>query len=66
MGMARIRENLHRAVGEAAMLGREGVVERHNAEVWRQVGTVRISREPPLATKAGKILPFQIAAPPGR
>ena len=26
-------------------LGREGVVERHNAEVWRQVGTVRISRE---------------------
>ena len=47
-------------------LGREGVVERHNAEVWRQVGTVQISREPPLATKAGKILPFHIAAPPGR
>jgi hypothetical protein len=43
-------------------LGREGVVERHNAEVWRQVGTVLISREPPLATRAGKILPFHIAA----
>jgi hypothetical protein len=46
-------------------LGREGVVERHNAEVWRRVGTVRISRQPPLATRAGKILPFRVASAPG-
>jgi hypothetical protein len=39
-------------------LGRDGLVERHMTDDWRQVGTVRLSREPPLRTPAGKIMPF--------
>lgn len=41
-------------------LGRGGIVDWHHAELLRRAGTVTISREPPLATMAGKVLPFQL------
>jgi len=41
-------------------LGRDGGVGRHNAEVWRRAGTVQVKRQWPVATKAGKILPFHL------
>jgi hypothetical protein len=41
-------------------LGREGGLEGMGAEVWRRANTVTVQRRWPLATKAGKILPFQI------
>jgi phenylacetate-coenzyme A ligase PaaK-like adenylate-forming protein len=41
-------------------LGRGGIVDRNHAELLRRAGSVRISREPPLATTAGKVLPFQL------
>jgi phenylacetate-coenzyme A ligase PaaK-like adenylate-forming protein len=41
-------------------LGQGGIVDRNHAELLRRAGSVRISREPPLATKAGKVLPFQL------
>jgi hypothetical protein len=44
-----------------AELERGDVVDRHVAHVWRRLQTIRISREPPLATPTGKIYPFRIA-----
>jgi hypothetical protein len=41
-------------------LGRGGGLERMGAQVWRRAETVTVRRRWPLATKAGKILPFQI------
>jgi hypothetical protein len=41
-------------------LGRGGDLQRLGAQVWRRAETVRVRRRWPLATKAGKILPFQI------
>jgi hypothetical protein len=35
-------------------------VDAHMMEIWRRANTVTVSREPPLATRAGKILPFQL------
>jgi hypothetical protein len=52
-------------VGESALratllagLDRGGVVDQHMAALWRQAGTVVVRREEPLATAAGKVLPF--------
>jgi hypothetical protein len=39
-------------------LGRDGGVGRRKAEVWRRAETVQVRRQWPVATKAGKILPF--------
>jgi hypothetical protein len=41
-------------------LGRSGPADAAMVGTWRQVGTVTISRQPPLATAAGKILPFHL------
>ncbi|OFX29645.1 MAG: hypothetical protein A2Z07_07650 [Armatimonadetes bacterium RBG_16_67_12] len=41
-------------------LGHEGGLERLGAEFWRRANTVTVKREWPKATKAGKILPFQL------
>lgn len=58
------------AIAEAflAELGRGSIVERYQAALLRQAASVRIARQPPLATAAGKVLPFQLARraqPPG-
>ena len=44
-----------------AYLERGGVVDRHVAQVWRRLQTVRVAREVPLAGATGKVLPFRIA-----
>jgi hypothetical protein len=44
-----------------ADLERGDMIDRHVAHVWRRLETIRISREPPLATPSGKIYPFRIA-----
>jgi hypothetical protein len=41
-------------------LGRGGIVDRNHAELLRRAGSVTVRREPPLATAAGKVLPFQL------
>lgn len=41
-------------------LGRDGGFTRAYAEVWRRAGTVQVKRQWPVATKAGKILPFHV------
>jgi hypothetical protein len=41
-------------------LERLGPVEQLHVGLLRRVGTLAISREMPLATRAGKILPFQL------
>jgi hypothetical protein len=43
-----------------AELGSGGIVDRHHAELLRRAGSVEISRQPPFATGAGKVLPFQV------
>jgi len=68
-GTTRMVLRVHPAVGaidEADLcatflheLGRGSAVDRFQANVWRTAGTIEIRREPPLATRAGKVLPFQ-------
>jgi hypothetical protein len=41
-----------------AGLDQGGLVDRHMADLWRQAGTVIVRREEPVATAAGKVLPF--------
>ena len=43
-----------------AELGRDGPVSQYQAGMWRGAGTVEIRRQAPLATRAGKVLPFQL------
>jgi hypothetical protein len=43
-----------------AALG-DGALDRLRTEVWRQADTVTVVRRWPLATRAGKILPFHLA-----
>jgi len=43
-----------------AELARDGGFARLSAEVWRRAGTVQVKRQWPVATKAGKILPFHV------
>jgi hypothetical protein len=43
-----------------ATLG-DGALDRLRTEVWRQADTVTVVRRWPLATRAGKILPFHLA-----
>jgi hypothetical protein len=40
-------------------LARPGGYAPIGTGIWRQAGTLQIRREPPLATRAGKVLPFQ-------
>jgi hypothetical protein len=41
-------------------LGGDGGFARAYADVWRRAGTVQVKRQWPVATKAGKILPFHV------
>jgi hypothetical protein len=41
-------------------LGRDGGFARLSAQVWQRAGTVQVKRQWPVATKAGKILPFHV------
>jgi hypothetical protein len=36
------------------------LIDQNMALVWRRAGTIEIRREPPLATRAGKVLPFHL------
>ena len=45
-------------------LGRDGGFARPMTGVWRRAGTVQVKRQWPIATKAGKILPFHIIKEP--
>jgi hypothetical protein len=40
-------------------LGKGGQVDQYQARIWRDTGTIEIRREAPIATQAGKMLPFQ-------
>lgn len=42
-------------------LGRSDIVTRHQATLLARVGALRVLRAPPLATRAGKVLPFYLA-----
>jgi len=41
-------------------LGKDGGFARAYADIWRRAGTVQVKRQWPVATKAGKILPFHV------
>ena len=41
-------------------LRRGGGPSRFGAEIWRRAGTVKVRRQWPIATRAGKILPFHL------
>jgi hypothetical protein len=41
-------------------LGRDGALEKMNAKMWQRVGTLEVSRQEPIATAAGKVLPFYL------
>ena len=48
----------------AALLGGCGGdfadIDAYMADTWKRMGTVTIVREPPIATQAGKVLPFHL------
>jgi hypothetical protein len=41
-------------------IGQGSPVSRYQAGMWRNAGTIEVRREAPIATRAGKVLPFQI------
>jgi hypothetical protein len=41
-------------------LASEGIAAAYSAAIWRDAGTVEVRREPPRATRAGKVLPLQV------
>jgi hypothetical protein len=47
-----------------AEIGSGGIMDRHQAELLRRAGSVVIERRPPLATGAGKVLPFHLLRRP--
>ena len=49
------------ALREAVLveIGRGGLVDAYHAGIWRGASTIEVRREAPLATQAGKVLPFQ-------
>ena len=51
---ARVRETL------LDELGKDGAFARMGARMWRRAETVRVRRQWPVATRAGKILPFHL------
>ena len=69
-GARRIVVRVHPSVGhvdEAALretiletLSQDGLVETHQAGLWRGAGSIEVQREAPVATQAGKVLPFQV------
>jgi len=49
-----------------AELGRDSLGAEYQAAIWREADTVQVRREPPRATQAGKVLPFQFLMPSDR
>ena len=45
-------------------LSQDGVLERYMVRMWDRADTVQVRREAPLATRAGKILPFHLVKSP--
>jgi hypothetical protein len=45
-------------------VARVGEAESYMAQVWDQTGAVDVRRQPPVATRAGKILPFHLVQAP--
>ncbi len=43
-----------------AEISRASFIDAYMAQVWERMGTVAIVREPPIATGAGKVLPFYL------
>ena len=41
-------------------LGRGSAGSRYHAGIWRSARTIEVRREQPLATRAGKVLPFHL------
>ncbi len=41
-------------------IGKGSPVSRYQAGMWRSAGTIEVVREAPIATRAGKVLPFQM------
>jgi hypothetical protein len=70
-GQTRITLLVHPEVGELdeekvlsrlqARLAEGSSAQRFQAEIWRKAGTLRVRRQPPHATPAGKILPLHIS-----
>jgi hypothetical protein len=42
------------------VIGHGSPVSQYQAGMWRSAGTIEVLREAPVATRAGKALPFQI------
>jgi len=69
-GTGRLVLRVHPAIGQvderairAALLqemGRHGLFDAFQARLIQRAGSIAIERMPPLATSAGKVLPFQI------
>jgi len=47
-------------------LGAAGGADRIGTDFWRRAGTVQVRRQWPVATGAGKVLPFHVARPGSR
>jgi hypothetical protein len=70
-GQTRITLLVHPAVGELdeeqalrrlrTRLADGSSAQRFQAEIWRNAGTLRVRRQPPYASPAGKILPLHIS-----
>ena len=43
-----------------AELDHGNVIDQNIARIWKRAGTIEVRREPPLATRAGKVLPFHL------
>jgi hypothetical protein len=43
-----------------ASMGQGSLFQRYQAQIWQGAGTIEVRREEPLATLAGKVLPFHI------
>lgn len=41
-------------------LGRTSLIDRYQAEIWRNAGILDVRRETPLPTRGGKVLPFRL------
>jgi hypothetical protein len=51
---ARLRQALLVSMGQGSLF------QRYQAQIWHGAGTIEIRREEPLATRAGKVLPFHL------
>jgi hypothetical protein len=47
-------------------LGRDGTLQRYMSRVWELTETIQVTREEPIVTPGGKVLPFQLLKRRGR